>query len=77
MVVIYSQDKTYIRTSIRDAENEIVTLYGETIGSEAINALKNARDGFSWRKNGGPLIQVVNTDKAKWIAKKEAEIGML
>lgn len=77
MIVIYDHDRTYVKNSLADANSIVTSLYGEKLGEEAIKRLKNSRVGDTWRKNGGPLIAIVNKEKAEWIRKKESEIGML
>ena len=77
MLVIYSQDKTYIRDDLDSAKETIIGLYGSKLGLEAVENLKGAREGYSFRKNGGPLIKVVSNDFAREIEKKESELGLL
>ncbi len=45
--------------------------------SEAYDTVKNAREGASYRKNGGPLVRVVSKEKAAEIREKETAIGMM
>lgn len=77
MIIIYDQEHTYIEKSLSDAEKIIVDLYGNTIGNEAVEYLKAAPVGASWRKNGGPLVKVVSNTDAKIIEQKEKSIGMI
>ena len=49
----------------------------ELLGLEAYNAVNHARFGASYRKYGGPLVQVVSKEKAAVIREKEAAIGMM
>ena len=58
MIVIYTQDNTIIR---KDAD-------------EAKADLRKARRGASYQRYGGPLVQVVSSEKASWIRKKEKEV---
>lgn len=44
---------------------------------EAYVAVKDARNGTTYRKNGGPLIRVVTEEEAVKIREKEAAIGMM
>jgi hypothetical protein len=39
--------------------------------------VKNAREGASYRKNGGPLVCIVSKAKAVEIREKETAIGMM
>ncbi len=77
MVVIYDQNKTYIKQDAIDAKTILVSIYGEKLGLEAYTAVKNGRNGTSYRKNGGPLIRVVSEQEGIEIQRKEAAIGML
>ena len=77
MVVIYTQDETYIRSNADEAKSLLASVYGEKLGTEAYEAVKNGRDGVSYRKNGGPLVQVVTDKKAEEIQMKEFAIGMI
>ncbi len=77
MIVVYTQDATFIKKDPDVARDMIISIYGEKLGSEAYMALKNARPGTSWRKNGGPLLRVVTEKEADEIRKKEMTIGMI
>ena len=77
MIVIYTQDKTYIHEDADSAKKDMLSLYGEKLGLEAYRAVKDRPAGASYRKHGGPLITVVDREKAGWIKSKEAGIGML
>ena len=77
MIVIYTQDETIIRIDADSAKTDLFSVYGEKLGAEAYVAVKNAREGASYRKNGGPLVQVVSREKAEWIREKETAIGMM
>lgn len=77
MVVIYDQEKTYMRKNIELAKNLLVSVYGEKLGKEAYDSLSNGRIGSSYRKFGGPLVKIVSEEEAEVIRRKEAEIGML
>ena len=55
MIVIYTQDETFIRNDEDAAKNVLLTVYGEKLDGEAYTAVKNARTGTSYRRNGGPL----------------------
>ena len=46
------------------------------MGAEAYEKIKHAREGTRYRKNGGPLVCVVNKEKAAEIANRESLIGM-
>ncbi len=77
MIVIYTQDKTYIKKDADAAKDILVSVYGDKLGAEAYAAMAGARTGVSYRKNGGPLVQVVEKEKADWIREKETVIGMM
>lgn len=77
MIVIYTQDKTYIKRDAEDARTVLNEVYGNKLGIEAYNAIKDGRDGTAYRKNGGPLIQVVSREKADQIREKEIVIEMM
>ncbi len=77
MIVIYTQDKTYIKKDADAAKDILVSVYGDKLGVEAYTAVAGARNGASYRKNGGPLVQVVAKAKADWIREKETAIGMM
>lgn len=76
MIVIYTQDETYIRNDADAAKSVLYTVYGEKLGEEAYATVKKGRDGMSYRKNGGPLVRVVTEERAKEIREKETAIGM-
>ena len=77
MIIIYTQDETIIKKDADAAKGVLTTVYGEKLGSEAYNAVKNAQEGASYRKNGGPLVRVVSTEEAAEIREKETAIGMM
>ena len=77
MIVIYTQDETYIRNDADAAKDILVLAYGEKLGIEAYKAVKGARAGISYRKNGGPMVRVVTKEEAAVIREKETTIGML
>ena len=77
MVVIYTQDQTYIRNDADAAKSVLLSVYGEKLGMEAYAAMKNARAGASYRKNGGPLVRAVSDEQAAEIREKEKAIGMM
>ena len=76
MIVIYTQDNTIIINDADAARGDLINLYGEKLGAEAYAAVKDAREGASYRKNGGPLVQVVSREKAEWIREKETAINL-
>lgn len=77
MIIIYTQDKTYIHNDANSAKNNLLSVYGTKFGLEAYNTVKNAREGVSYRKNGGPLVCVTSKEEAEIIYEKELQIGML
>ncbi len=77
MIVIYTQDATYIRENADAAKDVLCSVYEEKLGKEAYNAVNQARVGATYRKNGGPLVQVVDKTKAATIREKETAIGMM
>ena len=77
MIIIYTQDKTYIMDDADAAKSKLLSVYGEKLGAEAYAAAKSGRIGTSYRKNGGPLIRVVTKELAAEICKKETAIGMM
>lgn len=52
-------------------------MYGDKLGNEAFASVKDAREGSSAWKNGGPLVRVVSKEKATIIKAKEIAIGMM
>ena len=68
MIAIYSQDSTEVFDDARAARVRIYELYGDKIGAEAYEA---AVHGADFRKHGGPLVQNISEEKAKWILEKE------
>ena len=46
MIVIYTQDKTYIRNHADTAKNVLLSVCGEKLGTEAYDTVKNAREGL-------------------------------
>ena len=77
MIVIYTQDETYIRNDADSAKDVLNTVYGEKLGLEAYTAVKDAQNGMTYRKNGGPLIKVVTKEEVIEILEKETAIGMM
>ena len=77
MIIIYTQDETFIRKDADAAKGVLASVYGEKLGAEAYTAVKNAREGASYRKHGGPLIRVVSKEEATEIREKETAIGMM
>ncbi len=77
MIVIYTQDATYIRDDADAAKSVLVSVYGEKLGGEAYVAVKDAQVGASYRKYGGPLIRVVTEEQVEKIRKKEATIEQM
>lgn len=77
MVVIYTQDRTFIKQDADEARMVLNEVYGTKLGAEAYNAIKDGHVGAAYRKNGGPLVQVVSKEKADQIREKEVAIGML
>lgn len=72
MIVIYTQDKTLTRKNADDAKDIFVfRLWGET-WKRGISNSKQSPVGTAYRKNGGPLVQVVTKEKAEWIERKES-----
>lgn len=77
MIVIYTQAGTYIRNDADAAKQILTSVYGEKLGEEAYAAVKNGREGTSYRKYGGPLVRVVTKEQADVIREKETAIGMI
>ena len=77
MVVIYTQDETFIRKDADSAKGILMSIYGDKLGAEAYSAVKDAREGTSYRKHGGPLVRVVTKEQATEIREKETAIGMM
>ena len=77
MIVIYTQENTIIRKDADTAKGDLVSIYGEKLGKEAYVAVKNGRNGASYRKYGGPLVRVVTDEQAMEIRAKEKSIGMI
>ena len=75
MIVIYSQDETFIKDNTDAALPIFTNLYGPKLAKEAYDAVKNARVGTSYRKYGGPFVQVVSEERAEWIRENEQSIG--
>ena len=77
MFIIYSQDETYIIEHEDDFKSTLATVYGEKLGDEAYSMLRKAPIGASYRKFGGPLVQVITEAQAKEIRRKETAIGLM
>lgn len=77
MIVIYTQDKTYIRNDAATARGILLDVYGEKLGEEAYRTVNKARVGTAFRKNGGPLVRVVSKEDAAEIREKETAIDMM
>ena len=60
MIIIFTQDATYIKEDADAAKEVLCSVYGDKLGKEAYNAVNGARIGTLYRKNGGPLVQVVD-----------------
>lgn len=77
MIVIYTQDNTIIRDNADAAREDLISLYGEKLGTEAYAAVKNGRIGVAYRKYGGPLVKAISSEDAVRIREKETVIGMM
>ena len=77
MIIIYTQDETIIRKDADAAKGVLASVYGEKLGAEAYTVVRNAREGASYRKSGGPLVRVVSKEEAAEIREKETAIGMM
>ena len=77
MIIIYDQDKTYIYSSLSDAKEMIIALYGVKLGPEACAKLVKGRPGTVYRRYGGPRIEIVSDAGAERIRVREAAAGML
>jgi len=77
MIIIYTQDKTYIHKDADSAKADLISAYGTKFGCEAYENVKKAREGTRYRKNGGPLVCVVGKKEADKISEKESMIGMI
>lgn len=77
MIVVYSQDRTYIAKDADSAKDILVLLYGSKLGREAYETVKGARVGVSYRKNGGPLVRVVTQENAMEVQRKESAVGLM
>ena len=76
MIVIYTQENTIIRENADAARGDLISLYGEKLGAEAYAAVRNGRNGATYRKYGGPLVKVVSKEDAKSIRDKEKSNGI-
>lgn len=74
MIVIYTQDETFIRKDADAAKSILSSVYGEKLGAEAYMTIKNAREGTSFQKFGRSLIRVVTKEGATVIRQKEKAI---
>ena len=77
MIIIYTQDETYIKPSADAAFPILTALYGPKLAQEAYNTVRNAREGKIYRKYGGPRVEVVSEERAEWIREKEMAVGMM
>lgn len=77
MIVIYTQDKTYIRNNAEDAKSVLFSAYGAKLGAEAFDTVRGSRIGTAYQKYGGPLVRVVTKEQAADIYEKEKSIGMI
>lgn len=77
MIIIYTQDVTYIKENTDAAKDIRCSVYGDKLGKEAYNAVNKSRIGASCRKNDGPLVQFVSNEKAAVIPEKKIAIGMI
>lgn len=77
MIIIYTQDFTAIKADIIQAREVLLSVYGDKLGQEVYEKLKNSPIGTGYQKYGGPLIKVVSKKDAESIREKELAIGML
>lgn len=77
MIIIYTQDETFIRENADAAKDVLCSVYGEKLGLEAYKAINYAHPGATYRKHSGPLVQVIDKEKAAVIKEKETAIGMM
>ena len=47
------------------AKNDLISLYGKKLRTEAYQAIKSECIGASFRKHGGPLIRVISETDAE------------
>jgi hypothetical protein len=76
MIIIYDQDKTYIYSSLSDAKEMIIALYGVKLGPEACAKLVKGRSGMVYRRYGGPRIEIVSDADAERIRARETAASM-
>lgn len=74
MIVIYTQDKTYIKNNADAALPILISVYGPKLGKEAYNTIRNARVGKVYRKHGGPRVEVVSEERGEWIRERSVII---
>ena len=77
MIIIYDQDKTYIYSSLSDAKEMIIALYGVKLGPEACAKLVKSRPGTVYRRYGGPRVEIISDADAERIRARETVAGML
>ena len=77
MIVIYTQDETYIKDNADVALPILNSIYGEKLAQEAYNTIRNGRIGTIYRKYGGPRVEVVSEERGEWIREREREISRL
>lgn len=77
MVVIYTQDETFIRNTLKDAEDILLDVYGSKFTQEILKTMDDRKVGASFRAKGGLLVRIVSSEDAQAIRKKEIEIGMM
>lgn len=73
MVIVYTQDGTYVRP-LYDSKALLIEVYGNKLGEEAFIAASSGKD---YRKNGGPLVKPVSKADAELIISKERAAGLL
>lgn len=75
MIAIFSQDGTRDHNNAEEAKARLLEIYGEKLGQMAYDSVKRAPVGTAFRRNDGPLVQVVDKEKAAWIREKEAALA--
>jgi hypothetical protein len=75
VIAIFSQDGTWVHNDAEEAKARLLEIYGEKLGQMAYDSVKRAPVGTAFRRNGGPLVQVVDKEKAAWIREKEAALA--
>jgi hypothetical protein len=71
MIWIFRDNKNQVFDTLEDAKEAILSLCGDAVGKEAIDALTGGSIGTFFRKGDSPLIKIVSRETGNYIRLRE------